>query len=137
MVHRSSSWQSWEQRFDDWICPLLGWKPNEKPPKVGKTIERLSIPREPTPAPTPNAQRSSVFDSIPTLSDWVVNPTLSERFGYSSFMTFVNKHALRYEDNRRKGGALWVITSVEDNVVTKQLKTWDFKYKLGKGWWRE
>lgn len=47
------------------------------------------------------------------------------------------KDGIPIEDNRAKGGSLWVrdLSSDKDRVLA--LKNWNFKFALGKGWYRE
>lgn len=51
---------------------------------------------------------------------------------------YVKKFSLRTEDHRDSGGAFWVYTQKGDHPeVDRNLESWKFKYKQGRGWWRE
>lgn len=51
---------------------------------------------------------------------------------------YVKKFLLRTEDHRGSGGAFWVHTQKGDHPeVDRNLESWKFKYKQGRGWWRE
>ena len=50
---------------------------------------------------------------------------------------FCAEHKLRIDDNRADGGAFWVRTTNADKVIVDVLESLRFKYKEGKGWWRE
>jgi hypothetical protein len=50
---------------------------------------------------------------------------------------FLETHGLRSEDNRRNGGALWVLLDSERSPLARQLSAWAFKFKPGRGWWRK
>ena len=49
---------------------------------------------------------------------------------------FADMHRLRHQDHRPKGGSLWVFIDDDEGPVARQLTTWGFKYRAGKGWWR-
>ena len=44
---------------------------------------------------------------------------------------------LPFEDNRPQGGALWVLLDSATGPSCSALAIFDFKYKPGKGWWKE
>ena len=50
---------------------------------------------------------------------------------------FAENWKLKIEDHRLKGGALWVTADDRTSAVSYALKAWGFRYKTGKGWWRE
>ena len=39
------------------------------------------------------------------------------------------------EDNRKKGGALWVYHDRDDTIHALNLKEMGMRYKAGRGWW--
>lgn len=41
------------------------------------------------------------------------------------------------EDNRAKGGALWIRATDHNPDASRVLRSWGFAYKLGKGWWMD
>ncbi|MBY4596398.1 EH signature domain-containing protein [Ottowia caeni] len=41
------------------------------------------------------------------------------------------------EDNRAKGGALWIRATDHNPEAGRILRSWGFSYKLGKGWWKD
>ncbi len=47
------------------------------------------------------------------------------------------KHNLRTEDRRPRGGAYWVLAGNEDESLARELSSWGFRYRAEKGWWRE
>lgn len=51
---------------------------------------------------------------------------------------YVKRFSLRTEDDRGSGGAFWVHTQKGNHPeVDRNLESWKFKYKPGRGWWRE
>lgn len=106
----------WESNFDAWLCPRLGWKPSQA---VGTVSAASSLTRTVTPR-----------SSMPP-------PRLSINFSMDEFTKFLNKHRLKYEDMRDKGGAIWVLTDNMVFEVNTQLARWEFRYKSPRGWWRE
>lgn len=110
---RPSAGLSWEQKFDDFICPLIGSRPDEKPRRLRKAESVRAA--QPTKAKT--AQKAV--------------------FNWLDFQKLITKHSLRVDDRRYKGGSLWVITDDLNSAIADPLKAWGFRYKTGKGWWME
>ena len=44
---------------------------------------------------------------------------------------------LKVEDKRQLGGALWVCADDSTFGISYPLKKWGFKYKAGRGWWKQ
>lgn len=119
-IHKDSVGKglSWEQKFDQSICPLVGHRPEELPRRLaGRAAPRLQ--RQPE-------VRRVIEADPPNVG------TIAE------IQQFAAKWNLRIEDRRSAGGALWVIAAYPPGeTVTTKLKAWGFRYKAGKGWWRE
>jgi len=49
---------------------------------------------------------------------------------------FLDKNGLKSEDNRAKGGALWIHLDERRSAAAEQLARWHFSYKRGRGWWK-
>jgi hypothetical protein len=115
LIHKDSenAGLTWEQKFDNVICPLIGSRP-EKPPR------RLRQAPKAKPA---------------------IKQPPGDRLFSSGSMTDLAKFAANWEisidDRRPKGGALWLQTDDSIVAVAYALRRWGFKYKAGKGWWRE
>lgn len=60
-----------------------------------------------------------------------------EQFNWPEFEKFIARHRLQIEDRRLKGGALWVRAADILAEIADPLKNWGFRYKPGKGWWKE
>ncbi len=58
------------------------------------------------------------------------------QYSDDALIAFVNRHAMQTEDNRAKGGALWVRGNASPEI-TQQLKTWGFLFTPKRGWWRK
>jgi very-short-patch-repair endonuclease len=54
-----------------------------------------------------------------------------------ALLSFLFDHGLKSEDNRKKGGALWIFANEGDASISSQLGAWGFKYATGKGWWKK
>lgn len=102
----------WEQKFDEWICPRINWKPAGASYVVSSSSQRRTTPR-----------RSPANRLQPLQND--------------EYRKFVNSYRLTYQDKRTIGGAFWVYTDQDDPVVTRKLKEMGFKYAPNKGWWKE
>jgi hypothetical protein len=58
-------------------------------------------------------------------------------FRWTEVERLAQKHQLRTEDNRPRGGAYWVLAGNEDENLTRELRSLGFRYLAEKGWWRE
>lgn len=68
----------------------------------------------------------------------VSHSTNSASHNLSSIEQYVKRFSLGVEDSRKSGGAFWVYTKRGDHPeVDRNLESWNFKYKQGRGWWRE
>lgn len=50
---------------------------------------------------------------------------------------FAADRNLRIEDLRGKDGALWIYTDDSKIAIAYTLRAWGFKYRPGRGWWKE
>ncbi len=120
-IHRDggSYGSSWEEKLDDWLCPRLAWRPSEMPYNL---VTKQSKNR---------AQQDS--------SQTVLRRQFPEvkTFDESEFYRFTVRNKLTVKDLRIKGGALWVITHTTDQGISKMLTDFGFKYKYGRGWWKD
>lgn len=128
-----SKGMSWEQKFDQAICPLVGRTPDKLPARLGqkpaarpiKHVEpaRRGIKVYPAPKGGVPAQMHA--------------PTSGGPLDPFEWHMFVKNNRLRTMDNRKTKGALWVLAESLPAHIEAQLSAWGFRLKLGKGWWRE
>lgn len=115
-IHRDkeSTGTSWEEKLDVILCPLIGFRPKRE----------NDILRRNTATPqTKKSIRKSVYSAPSSILTWESEVTaLAECYG------------LHTEDFRPKGGAFWVMVNSADWYQLAQL---GFKFKPGKGWWKE
>lgn len=81
--------ESWEQKFDAEICPILGVRPKEKPAFV-PDLEAL-----------------------------------------------LKTYQVQAEDNRPRGGALWILADDSNRKLSTAVKALGFQYRSGRGWFKE
>jgi|CXWL01.1.fsa_nt_gi hypothetical protein len=112
-IDRPYAGLSWEQQFDDFICPLIGSRPHEKPHQYGKTRSIRG-----------SQQTKTKVDQ-------------DQLFSWLDFQKLVTKHSLHMIDRRKTGGNLRVIDNDLDSAIADKLKAWGFSHKTGKGWWKE
>jgi hypothetical protein len=122
-IHRDAKTIAWEEKLDDKICPLIDYWP-DRDKKMPRSNTRVNQPSSglPVPRPTPHSVPITIFDE-------------------EEFWAIVEENGLTTNDDRSKGGALWVpgsryFTQLPPDIEQK-LETWGFKYKPGRGWWRE
>lgn len=48
---------------------------------------------------------------------------------------FIQKHNLRMDDNREKGGALWIYAGNANHIINSTLEEFGFTFKSDRGWW--
>lgn len=112
-VDRAYDGLSWEQKFDDYIFPLIGSHLPAKLRQYGKTS---SIRR--------SQQTKAKADQ-------------DQLFSWLDFQKLVTKHSLHMIDRRKTGGNLRIIANHLDSAIVDQLKAWGFSHRTGKGWWKE
>lgn len=121
LIHRDSesAGLTWEQKFDDVICPLIGRRPSDAPRKL---------------IATPN-----VHSKTPPLAIKSNKRNVKTGGSYENgeLRQLVSNWGLQVEDKRPQGGALWVIADDKLIAVVDSLTRWGFRYKAGKGWWKE
>lgn len=61
----------------------------------------------------------------------------SESFTQETWTFFARTHGLRVEDNRRKGGSLWVLGIEQPHHIAVQLEAWGFTSRAPRGWFKE
>jgi hypothetical protein len=122
LIHRDSesAGLTWEQKFDEVICPLIGQRPEEPARRLG----HASKPRAKT--------------SVKRIAAGLTGGGgLSSSVSMADLAKFAANWKVSMEDMRPKGGALWVRTDDRIGAVAYALRQWGFNYKAGKGWWRE
>jgi hypothetical protein len=115
---------SWESKFDEAVCPLVGFMP-----PVDSALRRSRGA-----APAKNVQCITSANAYER-SRQAFHPKRS--FNRPDFNKFTLRHALKVHDLARQGGCLWVRTDASDAEVCESLRGWGFAYLHGKGWWKE
>ncbi len=64
-------------------------------------------------------------------------PAASASFRWADVERLAQKHNLRTEDRRPRGGAYWVLAGNDDENLARELRGSGFRYRTEKGWWRE
>ena len=105
----------WESNFDQAICPKIPYWPSRAAPNT----------------------KQSINSTLGSSSLNRVSPPDHE-FNVKELLDLAAEYHLQIEDHRSKNGALWVNIEKERNLKVDQwLQKWGFKYKQGRGWWRE
>lgn len=121
--------QGWQDKFKDFLRSYAKAIPAENKPKA------VAFHALDTPKITASHQTATVVKSS--------NHPISTQTQQTSIVdikqlpAFCAAHKLRIDDNRADGGAFWVRTTNTDKVIVDVLESLKFKYKEGKGWWRE
>lgn len=110
---------SWESNFDQAICSKVGHWPSNK---ISTTFKQ-------------HAEQPSKSQTITSSARSAV---ANKDFDEAKFLEQIKLYSLPIEDLRHKGGALWVYIEQSRYPMTDQwLEALGFKYKAGRGWWRE
>jgi hypothetical protein len=148
-----SSLISWEEKFDEQIPRVLNVAPTGPPHSLRKSrgassnhkqgalrtsrpqqtvrwIPPAEQPSSPSTRPQQTVRRTPPADPPSSPSTWPL-------FSWTELERHVAKYRLKVADNRRAGGAYWVLTDNKQPKVANPLREWRFQYKPGKGWWRE
>lgn len=113
LIHKAD----WESDFDGWLFKRIGWKPGY-------------VTANTNPVQTP----SRAINPSPIQSPGL---TIREPFNMGEVERLATRYGLKINDLRRKYGALWVLTHNENQEVNQRLAAMGFRYRAGKGWWKE
>lgn len=113
---------NWEAKFDEAIFSKIGYRPGKDMPKTHPQAEQ----------PRGDYTVSSVS------SRSAASAATNKGFNEAGFWNLIKQYSLPTDDKRSKGGALWVcIEQSHYPTVDQWLEGLGFKYRPGRGWWRE
>lgn len=135
------------------IAPVISHKQNSPPlppPPAVKAFDYAGFGAKPAwPSPPPRAQRE-VIGTPSSSNENPINsgvepsaarhlsrkPRLSD-IEFEQLQRMFTKHGVEWEDNRHKGGALWVLIPNKNQkpIVTSVLDLYRFRFTEGKGYW--
>lgn len=111
----------WENAFDAWLLPRIGWRPETKATQTVR-LKKQQVMVKVKPVDTSERDTKALKPSIPDIA---------------KVMELIYAHNLAYEDMRSKGGAFWIKTGIDDLQINTRLNNLGFRFKSPKGWWRE
>lgn len=112
--------REWESNFDQAIFPKMRHLHNKK----------ISV-RNHNAVPVENSKAVM----LPTSPHSAFS---GKGFNEAAFKSIMKFNSVKTEDCRKSGGALWVkIEQSQYPMIDQLLEAWDFRYKPGRGWWRE
>jgi hypothetical protein len=129
LTHR----HDWQNEFADFLRSYANAMPVESKPKTAAS----SISFRALDTPKTTASHETVNIVSPSNHSISAQTRQIKIADISQLSAFCAAHKLRIDDNRADGGAFWVRAPNNDKVITDVLKSLRFKYKEGKGWWRE
>lgn len=108
LIHRDTRDGGWQDRFRGALRRQQGQTERRTPQIAGHTMpsEAKVLPRQP-------------------------NPDISQ-----DATCFARKAGIAIEDHRSNGGSLWLRVDDADSDINRQLTSWGFKHRPGRGWWR-
>ena len=116
LFHRDfdSTGEKWEEKFDETLCPLIDFWPTKR-----RDVRRRAI----TKPQSVTIITKPAFPQVNSVSNLEVKvKDLCKKLRFSM------------KDQRAAGGAFWVMYYSENCPELKQL---GFRFKPGKGWWKE
>ncbi|MBI5329753.1 MAG: hypothetical protein HZB71_03975 [Betaproteobacteria bacterium] len=120
-VGRLLHMHDWESAFDSWLCPRIGWRPdisNQKKTRAAPVLQREAVSRN---------QDKAQF----VRHSWQRPPNEMDQV-----VELITKMKLQFDDNRHKGGPLWILSDNTNANLNKKMFEFGFRYAPGKGWWR-
>jgi hypothetical protein len=88
-------------------------------------------------SPYTNQGASSPPPPAPLAAKAALPTPRSEVFNEANLKEITTRVGGFIEDNRAKGGALWIRATDHNPDASRVLRSWGFAYKLGKGWWKD
>ncbi len=142
LIHADTNQGMWEEIFDESIHPLVGFVERRRPTRAARFAPALTSPPSAPPSTAKSAARGAPSGGaaksddlhIPYLGRDVARgkePTAKE------WNDFVAYYELRVTDHRKKGGALWVEAPFFTAAARYALEQWGFRFRAGRGWFKE
>ncbi|MBF0185964.1 MAG: hypothetical protein HQM06_16465 [Magnetococcales bacterium] len=128
LIHRDNLSKKvlWEHKFDQEICPLI----NHWPKDPQKVVATASVRRG----------SQAFFASEPQQENSTRYAPQGKQMPKAipeEIKRLVSEWGLRMSDNRAMGGAIWIHADDTFSIVRTTLRNGGFRYKPGKGWWKE
>ncbi len=121
----------WEDRFTAELRGRFNVHPGDPASHTGRNAGRKAGAHTVSPSNPPRDGTRGTVGNGP------VQGRAGFPFEMGRLKAFANARRFRVEDLTSKNGCLWVLADDHDPQVVKVLSSWDFRYKAGKGWWRE
>jgi hypothetical protein len=119
-------WSRWENMFEATLREQFGIST-----RGHNWAGRDQQPAETTSEPTSQSSTPAVLQ-VPLAGQYLSTP-----FSLEGLHRFAEAVGFKVEDLRNRNGNLWVRTDDRNIEVKHVLSTWNFRYKPGKGWWRQ
>jgi hypothetical protein len=112
----------------------------------GRAVQSGSLPPSETGHPDGLTNATSLFlnqdasrprSPVPPAAKAALPTPRSEVFNEANLKEITNRVGGFIEDNRAKGGALWIRATDHNPDASRILRSWGFVYKLDKGWWKD
>lgn len=139
LIHRDSEGadKSWEQKFDECICPIIGRRPEDRPRALREhSPARATRPVEPT---IGCVERNAQYGyEVPVFVPPRQKSRETELFSWIEFERLAARHGFRfqYSDHRKQGGAIRIIAPNLPQDAADKLAAWGF-LRSGDRWWKE
>lgn len=119
---------------------LFSWVPREEKGGQSVIVPSSDIGRQEAPTKAASTfvnQPVSEIRVTETTAPQAVFPNLpSEVFNELNMKKIAESVGGFIDDNRAKGGALWIRATIYNPNASRILQSWGFTYKVGKGWWK-
>lgn len=121
MIHKDGH-QTWEKTFDDYLSRRIGWRPVTTTPLYSNQTSRSQY----------------TYDRISNLHNQGVEaPKPLSVEGYREVWQMATARLYDITDDRNREGYLWVAAPNTVASVNTVLQRHGFRYRPGKGWYRE
>lgn len=104
-------------------------------PSLSQIAPKVGFATEPSLSTTQNTPDSRPAETVAPRAP-LPRPR-TEIFNEVNMKSLTSRMGGFVEDNRAKGGALWIRATDHNPEASRILRSWGFAYKLGKGWWKD
>lgn len=120
MKHKDGihNWDKWEDMFEATLRKDFGLEPTEGPSRRGRV------------------QYGPTVDRAVKHMGWRTAGTSAQPYSRSALNVLAREHGLEIDDKTGSGGNLWVRADGSNELVNQVLTRWEFRFKVGKGWWK-
>jgi EH_Signature domain len=137
LLHKDNSHGTWEEQFDNWLRPRVGWDSSafsQTPNKPRLTVQSHLQQELPLVVPRPQ----EVLQENPPVALSRPQQVPQREPPLAEMREFVERHGLLLNNSRFTGGYLWIECSYDrGEMFYNRMTQWGFIFHAGRGWWKK